>query len=743
MKNLSEVFDAKVYVASISDACPPIPYKIGDKVLHFGHDEFSLVTGFSCGTLYYNGSSRSPFCARVFPRINQQKRKKVKADDLITVFNDDQLWSQLPDDDAVRWRTLMIEIQICGIWILETCPNSKIWWKKDPTKTPCGVAWSKLQSFSKHGYSMLFGLDSNPIAAPIPIVERSKIVGEDATIDEVPKLVDEVPTLVDVVAKDATVEKSELVDEVSIDREVATLKTILGLIDKAGGKVAVVDVVRKRFAAIEKFPEQSVNNDSENVMPIHNVDAKDGTVFHTNDAKIIFLLIKHGKLNYLDPEAYPSAMSQLSKISDLTSLDAVVDCLPVDNVIDVRLPNLNEPLYLDKEGKFEFGEGDDNQLSLDATKFEKEENNLDHYSLDDHTSSSGFDVDYEDEKVGNEDDREDDKVGDAMLENKENNADHSSCVHVTSDKCSIDAILVKGKKDDREDEKVSEAMLDTEENNVVKGKEDDCFEDKVGEAVLYKEENSVETYEEQMTDNVVELKRMRINEELIMPIAFAENDGEIDIEEWTEGTVTRIETDDEDRFKMVFIAFGVTIQSFLCFMRPLIIVDAAHLKGTYVGTNLLAVRIDGNNQIIPIAAVVSQESINALTRDVRKAPITKLMEYYRKLVQNRYCERRHKYEDALKDELTDWAAKKVNNRMLKSANWQVESIDQSKVYQVTGHRQVHTVDLIKCECTCRKWKLSGLPCGYVCAVSRVVSLTNCNRWALDSFTKSTLKATYD
>ena len=41
-------------------------------------------------------------------------------------------------------------------------------------------------------------------------------------------------------------------------------------------------------------------------------------------------------------------------------------------------------------------------------------------------------------------------------------------------------------------------------------------------------------------------------------------------------------------------------------MRPLLIIDAAHLKGTYLGTNLLAVGMDGNNQIIPIATGVSQ-----------------------------------------------------------------------------------------------------------------------------------------
>lgn len=206
-------------------------------------------------------------------------------------------------------------------------------------------------------------------------------------------------------------------------------------------------------------------------------------------------------------------------------------------------------------------------------------------------------------------------------------------------------------------------------------------------------------------------------------------------------------------------------------MRPLLIIDAAHLKGKYLGTNLLVVGMDGNNQIIPIATGVCQgetgeawtwflsklkecigerpglaiisdrhysigqacntvfpnsfhgyccrhlmmncslngskklkakywktckaytaeefdraisdirvyrngtaynklleagfdkwsrahctgnrynymtsnsaESINALTRDVRKVPITMLMEWYRKLLQRWFCDRRHKYQ---------------------------------------------------------------------------------------------------
>ncbi|GJU20858.1 hypothetical protein Tco_1154200 [Tanacetum coccineum] len=211
-----------------------------------------------------------------------------------------------------------------------------------------------------------------------------------------------------------------------------------------------------------------------------------------------------------------------------------------------------------------------------------------------------------------------------------------------------------------------------------------------------------------------------------------------------DGTVTHIETDNEDRFKMVFIALGVVIQSFKKHMRPLIIIDAAHLKGTYQGTNLLAVGMDGNNQIIPIVTGVSQghllmncklksirlqflfwkmwkayspedfnmainelgtkrpdvyqklteagvekwsraycpsdrynymtsnlaESINSLTRDVRKIPITNLMEWYRDLVQRWYC------EHAPLNELSDWATAKITKRRQKSVNWIVGAIDR-------------------------------------------------------------------
>ncbi|GJZ63619.1 transposase, MuDR, MULE transposase domain protein [Tanacetum coccineum] len=67
------------------------------------------------------------------------------------------------------------------------------------------------------------------------------------------------------------------------------------------------------------------------------------------------------------------------------------------------------------------------------------------------------------------------------------------------------------------------------------------------------------------------------------------------------GTVTRIKTDDNGVFEMLFIAIGASIRTFLNYLRPVLMIDAAHLKGLYKGTNLVAVAMDGNNQIVPIA----------------------------------------------------------------------------------------------------------------------------------------------
>ncbi|CAA7049523.1 unnamed protein product [Microthlaspi erraticum] len=74
------------------------------------------------------------------------------------------------------------------------------------------------------------------------------------------------------------------------------------------------------------------------------------------------------------------------------------------------------------------------------------------------------------------------------------------------------------------------------------------------------------------------------------------------------GTFTRLEVDEFDRFKYLFLAFGASIVGF-SYMRKVIVVDGTFLSGKYKGTLLLATAQDGNFQIFPIAyAVVDTEN---------------------------------------------------------------------------------------------------------------------------------------
>ncbi|GJX96138.1 transposase, MuDR, MULE transposase domain protein [Tanacetum coccineum] len=187
--------------------------------------------------------------------------------------------------------------------------------------------------------------------------------------------------------------------------------------------------------------------------------------------------------------------------------------------------------------------------------------------------------------------------------------------------------------------------------------------------------------------------------------------------------------------------FITLTKSFASYMRPLIKIDRAHLKGTYLGTNLLDVGMDTNNQIIPLAMGISQgeavnmvlvydelvpdfkksisdirevrpeayriledtgfekwssaygpanrynymtsncaESINPLTKTIRKVPIMTLMDYYRDLIQRWYFERRYDGEDEpLADELSRWVAAKG-----KSENAKKCDVDCAQYRKVQG-----------------------------------------------------------
>ncbi|CAL2238953.1 unnamed protein product [Prunus armeniaca] len=74
-----------------------------------------------------------------------------------------------------------------------------------------------------------------------------------------------------------------------------------------------------------------------------------------------------------------------------------------------------------------------------------------------------------------------------------------------------------------------------------------------------------------------------------------------ELERTNPGTLTYIETDAADHFLYFFMAIGACIRGFKWSMRPVIVVDATHLKCKYRGVLFVATAFDGNRNIYPVA----------------------------------------------------------------------------------------------------------------------------------------------
>ena len=73
------------------------------------------------------------------------------------------------------------------------------------------------------------------------------------------------------------------------------------------------------------------------------------------------------------------------------------------------------------------------------------------------------------------------------------------------------------------------------------------------------------------------------------------------LEQANPGTVTKIKTDSRNRLKYAFMAVGASIEGFNSVIRPVICIDATHLKARTRGVLLVAVCKDGNGMIYPLA----------------------------------------------------------------------------------------------------------------------------------------------
>ncbi|GKB58449.1 phospholipase-like protein [Tanacetum coccineum] len=116
----------------------------------------------------------------------------------------------------------------------------------------------------------------------------------------------------------------------------------------------------------------------------------------------------------------------------------------------------------------------------------------------------------------------------------------------------------------------------------------------------------------------------------------------------------------------------------------------------------------------------SVESVNACSVIYRKEPVLKLAETYRAMVQE---------------------CKQSGKKRMKSATWVVNGVNAYQ-YEVSDGQYIREVNLQTGICGCRKWQLSGLPCGHVIAITRFLGLTDCVHYAADWFKKPKYQATY-
>ncbi|KAK2634560.1 hypothetical protein Ddye_029352 [Dipteronia dyeriana] len=69
------------------------------------------------------------------------------------------------------------------------------------------------------------------------------------------------------------------------------------------------------------------------------------------------------------------------------------------------------------------------------------------------------------------------------------------------------------------------------------------------------------------------------------------------------GTVTTIETEEHNRFLYAFLSFRQSLQGFQLVIRPVVSIDATHLKSDYMGVMFVATCKDGTDMVYHLLLV--------------------------------------------------------------------------------------------------------------------------------------------
>ncbi|PWA82900.1 phospholipase-like protein [Artemisia annua] len=199
----------------------PVYFEIDKHTLEFGRREFCLITGLRFGkiSLEHLKDSVSSFSERVFPGIYRVKERKTHLKEYV------KLGSAYTATYSLYGFVFALKI-----FVLESFPNSRLWWKKEDNVIPRSVAWADHTKFNKCDYNRFFirqhpsktHADTQRKSITLVVKHEVLVPVEEETVEEEEEVNEEV---VDEGLNGMS--KSELVKKlVDMERELTNYKTI-------------------------------------------------------------------------------------------------------------------------------------------------------------------------------------------------------------------------------------------------------------------------------------------------------------------------------------------------------------------------------------------------------------------------------------------------------------------------------------------------------------------------------------
>ncbi|XP_020426633.1 uncharacterized protein LOC109950888 [Prunus persica] len=206
-----------------------------------------------------------------------------------------------------------------------------------------------------------------------------------------------------------------------------------------------------------------------------------------------------------------------------------------------------------------------------------------------------------------------------------------------------------------------------------------------------------------------------------------------ELERMNPGTKTHIRTDENNHFVYLFMAVGACIRGFRSSMRPVIAVDATHLKSKYKGVMFVANAFDEaglhkwsrahmDGRRYNVMTTNTAESINSVLRFARMLPVVHLLGEIVNLLVKWFTERRELALNCTTTLCPNFGEKKLRNRLEDAARMNVVKVNNAQ-YNVLDGDMDGLVDLTNNSCSCRKFQLEQLPCKHVVAVCRFLKVS--------------------